>query len=156
MKNCFLILSMILLIQMPAHAQRTKTEEKFIGQLNKVLKASSTQHWYYKDYKMTIESPFAIEEGGILSVTVRYTNDTSSFVVRTEGVLNKMEGVVQDIFLSLKFGNYMVFTTVYENGIKKNVEESELFFIGNINDDIRITEETERLWAKLKKYYPTE
>ena len=64
-----------------------------------------------------------------------------------------MDGVVQVVFLSLRFSSFMVFTTIFENGIKKDVQEGELFFIGNINDDIRITKETERLWTILKKYY---
>jgi hypothetical protein len=81
LKRFFLFL--LLCSSFVCHAQtKKKSEQEFLKQLNSILKNSKQQHWAYEGNAMSIDSAFAINKEGILSVTVRYTSNTSFVRVR--------------------------------------------------------------------------
>jgi hypothetical protein len=65
---------------MVAAQSKQLVEKEFTKELNSILKNSKEQHWKYTGV-MTIDTAFAINKEGVLSVTVRYNNDGN--VVRT-------------------------------------------------------------------------
>jgi hypothetical protein len=115
-----------------AQTKQTATAD-FLKALNQVLQTSKQQHWAF-DGPMKIDSAFAINSAGILSVTVRYDNidDSTSVRVRMEAPINKVKYVGYDLYLILEFPNNTV--TVFESDIRsstlKKKAYSNLFHIG--------------------------
>ena len=134
---------------------KQKAEKKFIDQLNTILKNSKQQHWNYEGM-MTIDSAFAINVAGILSVTVRYTTDASFVIVRMAAPINKIQQVDYDLYLILKYKDELV--TYYESapGSNKLIEKGkgELFHIGApLPEDVKYQEKLQKSLDKLLKYY---
>jgi hypothetical protein len=93
MKKIILLITCFFSFILPpaATAQaKQKAEKEFVGQLNHVLNISRQLHWAYEGNAMTIDSAFAINKEGVLSVTVRYTNDSSFTRVRMEAPVSKI------------------------------------------------------------------
>ena len=77
----FFIITFFLLLQFAVQAQtKQKAEQKFVNQLNSILINSKDNDHWGQTGAMTIDSAFAINKAGILSLTVRYIADDSSFV----------------------------------------------------------------------------
>ena len=157
MKKTGVILGCLtMLIQLVNAQSKQQASANFIGELNSVLKSSPTHHWAYKG-AMTIDSFFTIDPSGVLSVTVRYTNEDSSFLrVRMEAPVRKLKWVAYDLFLILECdGDYV---TVYES--KDNRKElklaskTNLFHIGEpAGDGYWYKEQLQKLLNNLLKYY---
>lgn len=154
-KTVALLLLAFTLIQPFASAQsKQKAETAFLKELNSILKNSKAQHWKYNGV-MSVDSAFAINTG-ILSVSVRYTNEDSSFVrSRMEAPVNKILRVAYDLYLILEFNGDGV--TVYESEPNSNelTEQSKTnyFHIGEPNGDgFYQKEKLQKLLEKMLKY----
>ncbi|MBC7418264.1 MAG: hypothetical protein H7325_08930 [Pedobacter sp.] len=107
------------ILQLPLHAQSKKKAEKgFVQQLNTLIKKSSRQSSGYNGI-MTIDSAFAINKQGMLSVTVRYRSDTSFIRVRTTAPVNKINTLRYDLYMILEYKDNLV--TFYESAPGSNV-----------------------------------
>ena len=105
---------------------------------------------------MMIDSAFAISKEGILSVTVRYTSDTSFVRVRMEAPVRKILTVSYDLYLILEFIDNDVTVYVSKPGSNKlkEVSKSILFHIGiPPADDIKYQEDLQMALDNLLKYY---
>ncbi len=91
MKKIITGLFFCLLLSLAASAQtKQKAEKEFIDQLNNILINSKEDDWQTGG-KMSVDSVFAINKAGILSLSVRYTKEDSSFVrARMEAPVNKI------------------------------------------------------------------
>lgn len=132
-----------------------KAEKDFLNQLNSILKNSRQQHWNFEG-AMTIDSAFAINETGVLSVTVRYTNDTSFVRVRMAAPVNKIKGVAYDLYLILEYKDELVTFYASEPGSNELTEKGKtnLFHIGApLPEDVKSQEKLQKALDKLLKYY---
>lgn len=157
-QSFFLILCFSLLLQLSSQAQSKKKDEKeFLKQLNTVLKKSKQQQWAFEDYVMTIDSAFAISKKGILSVTVRYTNDSSFVRVRTTAPLVKIEKIIYDLYLILVYKeNVVTFYKSEPNSMElKEFNTYNWFHIGApLPEDIVYQEKLQKALDNLRPYYP--
>src|SRR6478752_3658048 len=100
MKTVLAFFCLCFILQSPTQAQsKQKAEKEFLKQLNSILKNSKQQHWAYEGNVMSIDSAFAINKEGILSVTVRYTSDTSFVRVRLAAPVSKIDTVRYDLYM---------------------------------------------------------
>jgi hypothetical protein len=153
----FLMCCICLVIHVTATAQsKQKTEQAFVKQLNKILLDSKQQHWKYKG-TMTVDSAFAINTNGILSVTTRYTDDDATFIItRMEAPVKAIRQVAYDLYLILEYKDEVV--TVFESEPNskdlKKLFNTNLFHIGApLNDGYKQQEKLQHLLEKLLKYY---
>ncbi len=152
-RNSFLL---ILLMPIIASAQtKQKAEKEFVAKLNSILKNSKEQHWKYTGV-MTIDSAFAINKEGVLSVTVRYTDDASVVKTRMEAPVKKIKSVAYDLYLILEYKTDEV--TVYESEVNSNelkqVDKTNYFHIGApLKEGEKQQGKLQELLDKLLKYY---
>lgn len=102
---------------MASAQSKKKAEKEFVAALNSVLKNSKEQHWRYTG-KMTIDSAFAINKEGILSVKVRYTDEGSVVITRMEAPVKNIQSVAYDLYLILEYETDEI--TVYESEVNSN------------------------------------
>lgn len=156
MRTIFIYLTFALLTPILLKAQsQQKAEKEFVTHLNNILKDSDEQHWKYKGV-MTIDSAFAINKEGILSVTVRYTDDTSFIRTRIEAPVKNIKWVAYDLYLILEYNKEEV--TVYESEVNSNeLKESSktnYFHIGApLPEDMKRQEKLQGLLDKVLIYY---
>jgi hypothetical protein len=156
MKILFICLVSFLLAPTVATAQsKQKAEKEFLAHLNDILKDSDEQHWKYKGV-MTIDSAFAINKEGILSVTVRYTDDTSFIRTRMEAPVKNIKWVAYDLYLILEYKKEEV--TVYESEVNSNelkeISKTNYFHIGApLPEDMKRQEKLQRLLDKVMPFY---
>lgn len=145
-----IVISLIFVLLAPtatlAQSQQ-KAEKEFLAHLNNILKDSDEQHWKYKGV-MTVDSAFAINKEGILSVTVRYTDDTSFIRTRMEAPVKNIKWVAYDLYLILEYKKEEV--TVYESDANSNeLKESfktNYFHIGApLPEDMKRQEKLQKL-----------
>ncbi len=132
-----------------------KAEKEFVAHLNEILKDSDEQHWKYKG-AMTVDSAFAINKEGILSVTVRYTDDSSFVRTRMEAPVKSIKGVAYDLYLILEYKQDEV--TVYESETNSNElkqsSKTNYFHIGAPLPENRKRQEVlQQLLDKVMVYY---
>jgi hypothetical protein len=97
--------------QSPAELQK-----QFLAQLNSILRSSPQHHWAYEGEKMKIDSPFAVSREGLISVTLQYSTDTTSYKVRYTAPLNSIKKVVQDVYLILEYSSDAMIAYKKERG----------------------------------------
>jgi hypothetical protein len=151
--SAILLVSLCLLLPYSVCAQsKQKVEKEFLTQLNTILKKSKQEHWKYKG-TMTIDSAFAINKEGILSVTVHYTDDDSAVVrVRMEAPVKKILRVAYDLYLILEYKDDEV--TVYESEVNskelKKLHNTNLFHIGApLSDGYKQKEKLQKVLEKM-------
>jgi len=139
MKKLLLLLVALFLftgIQTVTAQSKQKAEQNFLKQLNSILKNSKNQHWAYEGV-MHIDSAFAINKAGLLSVTLRYTTDSSLKRVRMVAPVGKIAGVIYDIYLILEYKKPLV--DIYESDsnstVLKEAGHNILFHIGFAHPD---------------------
>lgn len=110
---------------------KAKIQKKFLAELNTIIKNSKEHHWNYSG-EMSVDSAFAINKNGILSVTVSYKTDSSSTRVRMEAPVNKIKSVDYDRYLILFFKENEVTVFESEKGSTVQMEpfKTNLFHIG--------------------------
>ncbi|WP_462219139.1 hypothetical protein [Ferruginibacter sp.] len=157
MKKIITGLFFCLLLSLAASAQtKQKAEKEFIDQLNNILINSKEDDWQTGG-KMSVDSVFAINKAGILSLSVRYTKEDSSFVrARMEAPVNKIWRIAYDLYLILEYKNDDV--TVFKSGTNSNelVEDNKtnLLHIGApFPEDIRHQQKLLKLLDNVLKYY---
>ncbi len=157
MKKIITGLFFCLLLSLAASAQtKQKAEKEFIDQLNNILINSKEDDWQIGG-KMSVDSVFAINKAGILSLSVRYTKEDSSFVrARMEAPVNKIWRIAYDLYLILEYKNDDV--TVFKSGTNSNelVEDNKtnLLHIGApFPEDIRHQQKLQKLLDNVLKYY---
>ncbi len=157
MKKIITGLFFCLLLSLAASAQtKQKAEKEFIDQLNNILINSKEDDWQTGG-KMSVDSVFAINKAGILSLSVRYTKEDSSFVrARMEAPVNKIWRIAYDLYLILEYKNDDV--TVFKSGTNSNelVEDNKtnLLHIGApFPEDIRHQQKLQKLLDNVLKYY---
>ncbi|UEG49533.1 hypothetical protein LK994_12905 [Ferruginibacter lapsinanis] len=154
MKKIFSGLLLCFLLQHTVSAQtKQQAQRDFVKELNAVLKASSTIHWAYTD-RMTIDSAFAISKNDILSVTVRYTNDSSFFRFRMEVPMNKIRNIIQDVYLVLECDQDAVKCFLSEKNSNTLVfsHNYNLFHTGELMDaDYETLERIKKIFDKIRR-----
>jgi hypothetical protein len=146
-----------LLLHQPAVAQsKQKAEKEFLKQLNTVLQHSKQQHWAYEGNAMTVDSAFAINKEGLLSVTVHYTSDSSFIRTRMTAPVSKIDKVLYDLYIILDCKDKPVTFYQSEPGSNelKEVNKGGRFHIGAPEpEDVRYREKLEKALVDLRKYY---
>lgn len=157
MKTLLTCLYFYLLLPIAASAQtKQKAEKDFVNLLNSILKNSKDEDWQ-PGGKMTIDSAFAINKAGILSLTVRYTADDSSFTrARMEAPVNKIWRIAYDLYLILEYKNDEV--TVFKSATNSNKlaedHKTNLLHIGAPwPEDMQHKEKLQKLLDGVLKYY---
>lgn len=157
MKKIITGLFFCLLLSVATSAQtKQKAEKEFIDQLNNILINSKEDDWQ-PGGKMSIDSAFAINKAGILSLSVRYTKEDSSFVrARMEAPVNKIWRIAYDLYLILEYENDEV--TVFKSATNSNKlvvdNKTNLLHIGAPwPEDMRHKEKLQQLLNNLLKYY---
>ena len=153
-----LVINLFLLFPLLVMAQtKQKAEREFVAELNSIIKNSTQQHWAYEGQKMTIDSPYAINKNGILSVTVSYIDaDGKKTISRMEAPVKQIKNVAYDLYVILEFKDEVVRNFYAENGntILKASEIDDYFHIGNsLPEDGYDAESLRKLLSNLMKYY---
>jgi hypothetical protein len=158
MKIIFICLIYALLVPTMAFAQsKQKAEKDFVNQLNSILKNSSEHDHWLQSGTMTIDSAFAINKAGILSLTVRHTDEDSSFVrARMEAPINKIQRIAYDLYLILEYKADEV--TVFKSATNSNEltedHKTNYFHIGAPwPEDRKHQEKLQKLLDKLLVFY---
>ena len=156
MKLLLVLLSFFLLLPIHLSTQtRKESQTTFLSELNDVLKNSKDQHWKYPG-EMTIDSAFAINKKGIMSVTVRYKTDSSFVRVRMEAPINRVKKVAYDLYLILQYDQNEVTVFESENGSEELKEQlkTDLFHIGvSLNNGFYEQEKLRKLLKNLQKFH---
>ena len=157
MKTVLAFFCLCFILQSPAQAQtKQKAEKEFLNQLNSILKKSKQQHWAYEGNVMSIDSAFAINKEGILSVTVRYTSDTSFVRVRLAAPVSRIDTVRYDLYMILEYKDHDVIIFESEPGSNelKEVNKSGLFHVGAPSpEDFVYHDKLQKALDNLLKYY---
>lgn len=136
---------------------KEKAQNALVKELNIILRSSDQHHWAYEG-KMTVDSPFAIDKKGILSMTVNYKTDSTNIKVRMEAPIYKAKSVIYDAFLILEYGldEVKVFEIVNETGKEEERHEyrNDLFHFGlPLEDGYEKQQKLEKLLQKVLKFY---
>ena len=140
-----------------SYAQTKQQAEKdFITQLNDIVRKSSEPSPWANEGKYSIDSLFHISKTGILSITFRYTTDTSFVRVRMAAPVSKIKDVFYDYYLGFEFKQNLV--TIYKAAFnKKALKEYETDFLFHIGVPIwegeKKQENLQKALATLQKYY---
>ena len=119
------MLSFCLAVQCSNAQTRQQAEREFVAQLNDIVRYSSgARSWEYEG-KYSVDSLFRISKTGILSITFRYTTDTSFVRIRMAAPVSKMQDVFYDYYLGFEFKQNWV--TIYKSAINKNESFSGSF-----------------------------
>lgn len=156
MKTLITLLYFSLLLPVAATAQtKQKAETAFLAELNKIISNSKEQHWAYKGV-MTIDSAFAINKKGELSVTVRYTEDTDVVIARMVAPVKRKMRVAYDLYLILEYNDNAVaaYETAKNSTHLKELEKINYFHIGvPLYEGYKQQEKLQQLLDNLLKYY---
>jgi hypothetical protein len=150
-----LILAIGFLMPTTGTAQsKQKSEKQFLKELDAVLKKSSRHNSGYEGV-MTIDSSFAISKEGILSVTVRYTTDTSVKRVRITAPVRGIQLVRYDLYLILEYGEDVVTVFESDKGSEfKAVYHSDWFNVGSpMPEDVIYQEKVQKALEGLYRFY---
>jgi hypothetical protein len=153
---CIIAVSFLLPTAVSAQSKQV-AEQEFVSQLNHILKISKPQQWGSERTTMSIDSAFALNKEGILSVTVRYTKDSTYTRVRKEAPVNKIIHVAYDLYLILEYNEEEV--TIYnsEPGSNElsNSYKSSLLHIGAPDMDASdLKVKLQKALDDLLKFYP--
>jgi len=157
MKTVLAFFCLCFILQSPTKAQtKQKAEKEFLKQLNIALKNSKQQHSAYEGSVMTIDSAFAINKEGILSVTVRYTNDSSFVRTRMTAPVSKIDTVRYDFYLILEYKDTLV--TFYQSDPGSNdlkeTNKGGWFHVGApLPEDFKYQENLQKALDNVLKYY---
>ncbi|WP_298157537.1 hypothetical protein [Flavobacterium sp.] len=149
------ILLIMLLLPLLAEAQTFERAKKdFVEELNAILKDATTIHWAFSD-KMTVEKPFEISQDSMLSVTVRYTTDSTFYDVCMRAPMKQVDVVMQDIYIIVFFkGEDVGHYKSPDNSTEQEfVYNDNMFFVGDSLDSSD-NPALLRLQAKLQALLP--
>jgi hypothetical protein len=151
---CCLMASLCLAAQGP---NRELAEKEFLKTLQKALEVGIDQT-DPEDPKCSIDSTFAIDSNGVLSLTLRFQNKDSSFYIQRYSVpLHLVSNVFYDIYIGLECYN----DAVYVRRTKKNTTNytqyalTNLWHIGKLPED-KAKELQPKLFAlirELRRWY---
>ena len=147
-----------MLLPITAFSQtKEKAQNALVKELNTILRISDQHHWAYEG-KMTVDSAFAIDKNGILSMTVNYKTDSTNIKVRMEAPIYKARSVFYDLYLILEYGQdeVKVFEIVNETGKKEEKHEykNSLFHIAlPLENGYKKQFILENLLQKVLKFY---
>lgn len=134
MKSLSLLFLALSLNAYPQTHKAEHSEKKWTAYLNNILKHSESIHWAYKDRPMTIDSAFAINSEGILSVTVRYHNaDSGYYRVRWAVPVTRLTKATEDLYYVYESAPdaVQVFETAgWNRDTFRLARTDDLFFIG--------------------------
>ena len=157
MRMKFIFMLSFCLAVLSSNAQTKQQAEKdFITQLNDIVRKSSEPSPWANEGKYSIDSLFHISKTGILSITFRYTTDTSFVRIRMAAPVSKMQDVFYDYYLGFEFKQNWV--TIYKSAINKNAMKEfgtdYLFHIGVPTwEGEKKQEKLQKALAVLKNYY---
>ena len=137
-------------------SQQKKIEKKFLKQLNVIINNGHPQHHWSTESRYTVAQPFAIDDSGVISVTLRYTNDTSWYLHRMQMPMSALKGIVWDIYAIMDVIDSENAVTVLESEPGqtklKEVERRYLFHIAAVEDEKIITD-LQKTCSKLLPFY---
>jgi hypothetical protein len=158
MKSLFIIV-IITLFQINTYAQpKQQAEKAFVAELNNLIKNTKEENEGFKfDGEKIIEQEFAINEQGVLSLTLRYKNNDGTFYKsRMESPINKIQGITYDLYLILEFKNEDVTwhkTAINSNEFTEKSTSNSLHIGVPWPEDIRHKEKLQKLLDELMKFY---
>jgi hypothetical protein len=142
MKKVVLFLCALLWFTQLVQSQpKQKAEKEFLKELNSILSNSKDTDFWHEKGTMTVDSKFTISDKGILSVTVKYTEEDATFTrVRMEAAVSKIIDVAYDHYLILEFKDDDV--TFYESEVSSYVSSftTLLFSISSLNFFVKLSE----------------
>ena len=105
--------------------------DKFINKLNLVLSTTSKMDWKF-DGVMKVDTPFYVNNSGLLSFTVRYKTDSTFYRVRMEAPIGKITSIDLDIFLILFYKDNDVNVYISELGDERLIfrNKSQMIHVG--------------------------
>lgn len=153
MKN-LLVIFLLLLPCIVFSQTKEKAEKAFVKELNSILKNSEQQHWSYEG-KMSIDSAFAINKKGILSVSVRYATDSSQVNIRMEAPIFKAKSVAYDHYLILEYDqkDVSIQETVRGKEALSEAYTNNLFHIGVPIKGYKKQKKLEQLLQRVLQFY---
>lgn len=150
MKNALFLFSILSLTFNATAQSPSALQSQFLEQLNSVLRSSPQHHWAFEGEKMKVDSPFAVDKNGMLSVTLQYSTDSTNYKVRYTAPLNTITRVVWDIYLILEYKSDAV--TAFKKSGTNEWEEiltRNYFHIGIVGEDPRPVENVRHILSLL-------
>ena len=134
---------------------KQKAEKEFLAELNNILYKSRKQHSLYEGV-MTVDSAFAINKEGILSVTLRYTNDSSYKRVRLQAPVKDISLVRYDLYLILEYTDKLVtyFESQWGSEVLEETGKGGWFHVGApLPEDVAYQQRVQKALNKVKLHY---
>ncbi|MDB5203065.1 MAG: hypothetical protein JWQ27_2474 [Ferruginibacter sp.] len=155
MRKLWLLLACCTLTLLAAAQSKQKAEREFLQQLSQILKKSAVQHWGFEG-KMTVDSTFAINRDGLLSLTVRYHSDTGYTRSRMVVPMNKIREVAYDLYIILRSEDDQVIYYESENNKEELHETGKGYFFhigAPLPEDVKYQEKLQKALDKVLKFY---
>ena len=136
MRLIFFLLFTLALFNNATAQSSAELQKHSLAQLNSVLRSSPHHHWAFEGEKMKIDSPFAVNSDGLLSVTLQYSTDTGSYKIRFTAPLQSITKVVHDVYLILQYRDNVVTAYKKESGSNEWTEifRRNYFHIGVVGE----------------------
>ncbi len=158
MKSIIIAIFCCAMLPIASTAQtKQKAEKEFVNELNNLLKKSKdNDHWDLKG-NMTIEKGFAIDKQGLLSVTVRFTEEGNFILKKMVAPVKNAKEVLYDLYLILAYSEKEV--TVYQSELNsatlKEVNKNIYFHLGapGAKNGRNTQKKLEQLLNNILKYY---
>ena len=133
--------------------KKNKAERAFVTELNTVLNKSEKQDGDYEGV-MNIDSAFAINAAGVLTVTVKYTSDSSITRVRLAAPVSSIQKVLYDLYLILECADEQVHLFEAKNNEPlKEVSKGSWFHVGApLPEDMVCLQRAQKRRDTLKKH----
>lgn len=160
MKYPALLIVFLIALSFSSFAQKSKPQKKaekeFLSQLNKIISQKNVQHHWLYEEPYTVVQPFQIDTAGILSVTIRYTTDSSWFLHRMEMPVKSIVGIAWDMYVIIESEkeNVKVLESKPNSSLLKETFPRNIFHIAIVADDNpKVADKLRKSWAKLAPYY---
>jgi len=148
----FLFFCLVIFPVLLSAQAKQKVEKEFLNSLNTVLNKSDKIHWSDAG-KMSVDTPFHINQAGMLSVTVTYQADSSLYKIRMIAPVSKIQSVIQDeYFILLYKDNDVVVFETNSNGQWINSDKRNLFHFGHVRDNGKLLSDTQQALLKIKNF----
>ena len=119
-------------------AQQKKIEKNFLKQLNDIISNRHPQHHWMTEDPYTIIQPFQIDDHNVLSVTLRYSNDSSWYLHRMQMPMSALTGLTWDLYAVMD-ANRKDAVTVLESEPGqtklKEVDRRDIFHVALVEDE---------------------
>ena len=145
----------IALITLNTFAQNDAKYKPLLKALNDIINNTNSSHWAYTD-RFTVQQPFKVDQQDVLSVILRYTTDSSYYLVKRFAPVDILIEVISDEFIVLKFNSKVVGLSISPANSEKlrlTVEKFNYMHVGIPidNDADRISKALQKIIGKLQE-----